>query len=342
MNSAITETVAVTPSTPTTQDSEIKTFRVLTLDGGGSKGFYTLGVLKEIEAMLDCSLYKYFDLVYGTSTGSIIASLIALGYSVDSIHNLYKEHVPEVMKRKSASDKSRALNQLACDVFKNATFKDVKTRLGIVATNWDTNLPFIFKSDHCQAHGRINTFVPGFGVSIADAVQASCSAYPIFNRKFVMTADGNKVELMDGGYCANNPTLYAIVDVTKLIGREHLGNMRLVNIGVGNYPEPKPKGLKMWFAKNYMISVQLWVKTLEINTQSMERLRQLLFKEIDDKIIRISDTINDPRMATDLMEFNLDKLNILRQWGMGSFAQQEAKIRTLLSDIPPPKKKFKI
>jgi patatin-like phospholipase/acyl hydrolase len=28
--------------------------RVLTLDGGGAKGFYTLGVLKEIEAMVGC------------------------------------------------------------------------------------------------------------------------------------------------------------------------------------------------------------------------------------------------------------------------------------------------
>lgn len=27
-------------------------FRILSLDGGGAKGFYTLGVLKEIEALL--------------------------------------------------------------------------------------------------------------------------------------------------------------------------------------------------------------------------------------------------------------------------------------------------
>jgi predicted acylesterase/phospholipase RssA len=28
--------------------------RILSLDGGGAKGFYTLGVLREIEAMVDC------------------------------------------------------------------------------------------------------------------------------------------------------------------------------------------------------------------------------------------------------------------------------------------------
>ncbi len=36
----------------TEQAGEIRALRVLTLDGGGAKGFYTLGVLKEIEAML--------------------------------------------------------------------------------------------------------------------------------------------------------------------------------------------------------------------------------------------------------------------------------------------------
>lgn len=57
-----------------------KPFRILSLDGGGAKGFYTLGVLKEIEGMLGGPLHLHFDLVFGTSTGAIIASLIALGY----------------------------------------------------------------------------------------------------------------------------------------------------------------------------------------------------------------------------------------------------------------------
>jgi patatin-like phospholipase/acyl hydrolase len=46
-----------------------KHFRVLSLDGGGAKGVYTLGVLKEVEAMANAPLYEVFDLVFGTSTG---------------------------------------------------------------------------------------------------------------------------------------------------------------------------------------------------------------------------------------------------------------------------------
>jgi patatin-like phospholipase/acyl hydrolase len=49
---------------------------------------------------------------------------------------------------------------------------------------------------------------------VSDAVQASCSAYPFFERKIVKTDKGDVVELIDGGYCANNPTLYAIADAT--------------------------------------------------------------------------------------------------------------------------------
>ena len=66
-------------------------YRILALDGGGAKGFYTLGVLKEIEGMLNCPLYKRFDLVFGTSTGAIIGSLVALGYGIDEIHDIYKK-----------------------------------------------------------------------------------------------------------------------------------------------------------------------------------------------------------------------------------------------------------
>lgn len=314
-----------TASSLTAEHKSDEIFRVLSLDGGGAKGFYTLGVLKEMEAMLGCPLYKRFDLVFGTSTGAIIASLIALGYEVDQIHELYKEHVPRVMAQKSAAAKTATLSRLVKEVFKEKTFEDVMTGVGIVATRWMTERPMIFKGSVAQAHGRVGTFKPGFGVNISDAVQASCSAYPFFERMVITTAAGDKVELIDGGYCANNPTLYAIADAVVALKKERK-DMRVISVGVGVYPEPKP-GFLMWLAKKWL-AVQLLQKTLEINTQSMDQLREILFKDI--ATIRISETFERPEMATDLMEHNVDKLNVLRQRGGESFASREKQLRDFL------------
>ena len=235
-------------SNATQDDGASDVLRVLTLDGGGAKGFYTLGVLKEIEAMVQCPLHQKFDLVFGTSTGAIIASLIALGHSVDAILELYRNHVPNVMSRKTAPARSAALKTLTSEVFGDAKFGEVKTGIGVVTAKWLTERPMIFKGSVFQAHGRVGTFVPGFGVSIADAVKASCSAYPFFERTIVRTSTGENIELIDGGYCANNPTLYAIADAVQALKRER-NDIRLVSLGVGIYPEPKP-GLLMWLAKN--------------------------------------------------------------------------------------------
>ncbi|MCW5320857.1 patatin [Verminephrobacter aporrectodeae subsp. tuberculatae] len=301
--------------------------RVLTLDGGGAKGFYTLGVLKEIEAMDKNPLHKRFDLVFGTSTGAIIASLIALGHSVDSILSLYRTHVPTVMSKGTASARTRALRKLSAEVFADATFEQVKTGIGIVSVKWQIERPMIFKASVAQAHGRTGTFVPGFGVSIADAVEASCSAYPFFKRKIVRTFMGEDIELIDGGYCANNPTLYAIADAIHALRYEHK-KIRIVNIGVGTYPDPKPSWV-MRLAKKFCVSVRLLPKILEINTQSMDQLRHILFKDIST--IRISDTFVQPDMATDLFEHDLKKLDMLFQRGRESFASREKDLREYLT-----------
>jgi uncharacterized protein len=59
-----------------------KPCRILSLDGGGAKGFYNLAILREIEGMVRCPLHDKFDLIFGTSTGAIIAALLSLGKSV--------------------------------------------------------------------------------------------------------------------------------------------------------------------------------------------------------------------------------------------------------------------
>jgi predicted acylesterase/phospholipase RssA len=304
-----------------------KLFRVLSLDGGGAKGFYTLGILREIEAMIGCRLHERFDLIFGTSTGSIITAMLALGKSIPEIIALYQDHVPTVMKNKDPDGRSGALAELATTIFRDAMFTDVKTSVGIVTTKWILEKPMIFKAHVVQAHGMKGSFVPGFGVKVADAVHASCSAYPYFNRKTVVTSSGDSIELIDGGFCANNPTLYAIADATVALGMPP-EDIRVVSLGCGSYPPPPVNWWTLDYWKQKTPGVQLLQKTLEINTQSMDQLRQILYKHI--QTIRISQSFPEPAMATDLFEHDLKKLNILTQRGVQSFAEHEQTLQAFL------------
>ena len=304
-----------------------KLYRILSLDGGGAKGFYTLGVLKEIEALIGCPLHERFDLVFGTSTGSIIAALVCLGHPVDRILELYREHVVKVMGRWLPSRKTEALEELSKAVFGEDDFGALRTDIGIVCTRWAFERPMIFKTSAGQAHGRAATFVPGFGCKIGDAVQASCSAYPFFKKKTVKTSAGESIVLIDGGYCANNPTLYAIADATQArrVPRE---NIRIVSIGVGEYPTPQRSMLSLMRWAGYLFTVRLLQKALEINTQSMDQLRTVLFADL--QTVRINQAYTQPEMATDLFEHNEDKLDTLWQRGRQSFGDHEPILRAFL------------
>jgi predicted acylesterase/phospholipase RssA len=295
-------------------------FRVLSLDGGGAKGFYTLGALKEIEALVGCLLCEKFDLIYGTSTGAIIAALLGLGKSADEIESLYRLRVVSVMGEVLPRKKTAALEKLAKEVFGDARFNAFKTDVGIVGTRWEDDRPIIFKTNPGQAFTGAGTFEPGFGCTIADAVVGSCSAYPFFLKKLVTTARGDKIEVRDGGFVANNPTLYAIADAVGSLGHPP-EDVRVVSVGVGEYPAPTlpATSARKWFSK--LPTVKFAQRILEINTQSMDELRRVLFQEV--RAVRINTKYTQPEMATDMLEADLNKLGRLWSRGRDSAREQE-------------------
>jgi patatin-like phospholipase/acyl hydrolase len=77
-----------------------KPYRVLCLDGGGIRGLYTATVLQQMavrvarmngknhEGRLD--LGANFDLIVGTSTGSILATALAAGVALEDVTHLYR------------------------------------------------------------------------------------------------------------------------------------------------------------------------------------------------------------------------------------------------------------
>lgn len=308
-------------------------FRILALDGGGAKGFYTIGVLSEIEAMTKQPICKSFDLIFGTSTGAIIAALLARGETVAIVRALYEQHVPTIMKASGTSSRTRALHTLAREVFKDDQCDVFKTGIGVVATNWNDERPMIFKASISQAHGSKGSFEPFFGVSVADAIIGSCSAFPFFDRHKVKKGNGDVVEVADGGFCANNPTLYAIADATSELELP-ADTLRVVSLGVGAYPEPsvwKRAGrlFRNWALMRHVPNADFLQKVLGTNTCSMEVLRGILFKKV--QTIRINDAFVEPEMATDLLEHDLNKLNRLSQKGRLSFAAHETKLKEFLT-----------
>ncbi|RDL46288.1 hypothetical protein BLJAPNOD_06482 [Ensifer sp. M14] len=303
-------------------------FRILSLDGGGAKGFYSLGALKEIEALAGCKLSEKFDLIYGTSTGSIIAALLALGNSVDEIEVLYRKHVVTIMKQWLPRKRTAALEGLAADVFQQLKFDAFKTNVGIVGTRWNEERPMIFKTSAAQAFLGKSTFEPGHGCTIADAVVGSCSAYPFFKKKFVVTGRGERVEVRDGGFVANNPALYAIIDATEALSVPR-DNIRLVTIGVGEYPAPKLPAwsIRKWVSK--LPTVVFLQKTMEISSQSMEELRKVTFRDV--ATLRIHARYTQPEMATDMLEVNMERLSLLWQRGRDSARENEVELQRFLS-----------
>ena len=293
-------------------------YYILSLDGGGSLGVYTLGILAEIEQMLDKPLHETFDLIYGTSTGAIIASLLALGKNVGTIRDWYFQYVPAVMGKKFAKARSKSLRHSVDNIFGDKKFDKFKTNIGIVATDIESRRPIVFKSNFAQVHGRSASFLPGFGCTIGDAVVASCAARPYFKAVQLDTSNYGIRKIIDGGFIANNPSLFALTDALSAL-RMQPEDIRILSIGTGSYP------LRHQFVFKFIESFSPTFTTLaRASSNTVDTLFNLLFKDIH--VVRIDESFTDNRYRTHFLENRNDKLQQIYQLGRGSFGSNEAKL----------------
>ena len=301
-----------------------RSFRILSLDGGGSLGMYTLGVLSEVEQIVPCRLHDAFQLIYGTSTGAIIGSMIALGESVGAITERYREVVPDVMRRRLPSSKTRALETWANQIYGNREFDAFATNVAIVATHLEYNRPMVFKSYVDGAHRGRGSFEAGFGCSIAEAVVASCAAFPVFAKRRVSTKGSGERTVVDGGFCANNPALFALTDATAALGvdRRHV---RLLSVGTGSYPQRR-----RLVAKLVRTAVPTFATLLQTGSNTVDVLRGLLYPDV--MALRIDDATTEERYSTDFVEHDLDKLDAIFQLGRESFRRREDEMGRLFAE----------
>ncbi|HQZ83108.1 MAG TPA: patatin-like phospholipase family protein [Pyrinomonadaceae bacterium] len=302
-------------------DDKHDPFNILSLDGGGSKGIYTLGVLSELEQKFGVRLCDRFDLIYGTSTGAIIGAMLALGKSVEEIREIYFKIIPAVMPLLLKKRRGMALKKHAHEIFERKTFRDFETGVGIVAMDYDSARPMVFKSDVRWAHGSRASFNPGFGCTIADAVLASSAAYPILPKVILKIPNQGWRTFLDGGVIANNPMLLAIADAINANGRK-LEEIRVLSLGTGMFPERPLYRLEPVVGRFGLI--RLTTKLIVASTNTVEGLSRILFP--NTRILRINEAFGEAEFRTNMREHRIDVLETLYGLGRRSFGKFEREI----------------
>lgn len=74
--------------------------RILSIDGGGTRGIMAIEVLRQLEARTNKRVYELFDYMCGVSSGAILSVLLgAIHLSLDECESLYRRLSDEVFSR---------------------------------------------------------------------------------------------------------------------------------------------------------------------------------------------------------------------------------------------------
>ena len=238
--------------------------RILALDGGGVRGALTLSYLEKMESMLrervggdpNFRLSDYFDLIGGTSTGSIIAAGLALGYPVSRLKELYRSLAASVFEKppyRFGVFVPKFAQQPLIDALKQQFderalgSEDLRTGLMIMTKRLDTGSPWPL---HNNPKGRYFNERPN-SAAIANKhfllwqiVRASTAAPHYFQPERLSVATDNDGRYVDGAFVdggvspSNNPSLQLLMLATlKGFGLEWplgTGQLSLVSVGTGD------------------------------------------------------------------------------------------------------------
>jgi hypothetical protein len=227
--------------------------RILALDGGGIRGRITLGILKRIEAIVGAPLSDYFDLIGGTSTGSIIATGLALGWDVQRLIDLYDGLGRSIFQPGfarfglwRAKFPQEPLDEALKKHFGDRRLgsPDLRTGLVIVTKRLDTNSTWpVHNNPRGHYYGEPppgKQWVPNKNYLLRQLVRASSAAPHFFDPERIAISAEEAGAFVDGGMSPhNNPALQMVLmAVLKGYGFEwKLGADRLqvVSLGTGTW-----------------------------------------------------------------------------------------------------------
>jgi len=245
-------------------DPSCKPKRILALDGGGIRGVLTAGLLRRMEEILrartggdpNFRLSDYFDLIGGTSTGSIIAAGLSLGMTAEEVRNHYftlgnatfKRDLLRIGAIRQKYDSENVANALK-ELFKDRTLasSDFKTGLMVMSKRLDTGSQWPLSNNPAARYFKVredSTTIPNGEYPLWKVVRASTAAPYYFAPERIVIKNGDTKrdlqgvigEFVDGGMStANNPTL-ALVLMATIRGYDfnwEMGPDRLLVVSLG-------------------------------------------------------------------------------------------------------------
>jgi patatin-like phospholipase len=240
-----------------------KNKKILALDGGGVRGALTVAFLERIERLYTensatsrpLTLSSQFDLIGGTSTGAIIATLLTLGYSTSDIKALYFKLAAGIFRRpwyrlkllQSVFDVRYLKTQIDQIMGGHHLDSDaLLTSLAIITKRMDTGSAWIVSNNPRSKYWHDpddGSYIGNRHYRLADLVRASTAAPYYFAPHEIKICDGEPPgQFVDGGITPhNNPALVLFQVATIpaygfgwLAGAEAL---RIISIGTGSYRE---------------------------------------------------------------------------------------------------------
>lgn len=225
--------------------------RILSLNGGGVRGLYTISVLAEFERALangdeNYSIAEHFDLIAGTSIGGLLALGLADGKTARELKAKVLEHAEAIFPpRKPLIPKliwnawkgCRAIfgnryngesigNAVADIVGPDRKVRDLQRRILIPTVNLTTGKPFFVKTCH---HPR---FERDDRLHLVDVARATSAAPTYFEPHFI---EDLNAYFADGGLVANNPSYIAyheaVTDLKDEFKIESEDQVGVLNIG---------------------------------------------------------------------------------------------------------------
>lgn len=242
--------------------------RILALDGGGVRGAMTVAVLERIEKILraahgddpDFRLCDYFDLIGGTSTGSIIAGGLAIRrFTAADIKDFYFEKGPLIFRAKffrnglslAKFDAAALLTQLD-EVFGDVPLgsPDISTGLAIVTKRADTDSTWVL---HNHPGGRYfenpedGSYIGNRHYPVRNLIRASTAAPHYFRPERIEIVEGREHGLfVDGAISPHNNPSFQMLMLAGLEGYNYGWKMSpedlmMISVGTGSSAMTRPQ-----------------------------------------------------------------------------------------------------